>query len=71
MKRVMSAAAFVAMLSTPVLANKTPVQTCNDQKLEMQMMIYHIDQIEMLLKEMRRNAQIVPPKPKDTYKKSG
>ena len=71
MKRVISAAIFLAMLSTPAFANKTPVQTCNSQKLEMQMMIYHLDQIEMLLDEMRRNVQIVPPKPKDTYKKSG
>ena len=70
MKRAISAAIFLAMLSTPALANKTPRdQTCNDHKLEMQM-IYHLDQIEMLLKEMRKNVLLVAPKPKDTNKKS-
>jgi hypothetical protein len=70
MKRVISAAIFLAILSTPALANKTQIQTCNDRKLEMQI-IYHLDKIEMLLDEMRKNALSVPSKPKDTDKKSG
>jgi hypothetical protein len=70
MKRIISAVIFLAILSTPAFANKTQVQTCNDRKLEMRI-IYHLDQIEMLLKEMQKNALSVPSKPKDTDKKSG
>jgi hypothetical protein len=69
MKRVISAAIFLAILSTPAFANKTQVQTCNDHKLETQI-VYHLDQIEMLLKEMRKNNASVLSQPEYTDKKS-
>jgi hypothetical protein len=71
MKNVIFAAAFMSILSTPALAHKTridPPQTCDNSILEWQM-IYHLDQVEMLIDEMRQNVLNVPSKPKNTIKK--
>jgi hypothetical protein len=68
MKSIISAAAFVAILSTPALAHKTridPPESCEVRILEWQI-IYHLDQIEMALDEMRKNVLMVPSKPKHT-----
>ena len=67
MKSIISAAAFLAILSTPALANKTqvnPPESCDNRILVWQIM-YHLDQIEMALNEMRKNALSVPLKPRD------
>jgi hypothetical protein len=67
MKSIISAAAFLAILSTPALANKTridPPESCDDRILVWQI-VYHLDQIEMALDEMRKNVLSVPLKPRD------
>lgn len=76
MKNIISAAAFVAILSTPALADKMPVKqpvnTCQNDKFEW-IIAYHLDQIEMAIQEMRSEVISVPPypKPKDSFKKAG
>ena len=74
MKRLLSAAALAAILSTPALAEKTPVKptdTCQEQVM-LQQMIYHLDAIEMMIEEMRANALLqYPKKPEDDAKTSG
>ena len=77
MKTLMTATAIVAMLSTPALANKTPrkpiMSECevNQQKYDEKMVLYHLDQIEMLLEEMRQNIlREYPKKPVNNNKHS-
>ena len=74
MKRLLSAAALAAILSTPALAEKTPVKpvnTCQEQVM-LQQMIYHLDQIEMLLEQSRKEIlQAYPKKPMKDAKTSG
>ena len=69
--KTLIAAAIVATLSTPALAEKTPVKpvsTCGED-ITAQVVVYHLDQIEMLLEEMRANIlQQYPKKPVDDEK---
>jgi hypothetical protein len=59
MKTILSLAAFIAMFAAPVFAEKTPVepkQTCvQDTALAEWVIIYHLDQIDMVIDEMRQN----------------
>lgn len=74
MKTLLTAVALAAILTTPALAEKTPVKpvdTCNDD-LPLKVMIYHLDQIEMLLEESRKEIlQAYPKKPVIEEKKAG
>jgi hypothetical protein len=78
MKRLLSAAALAAILSTPALADKMPVKpdtkplnTCNE-KLMLKQMVYHLDQIEMMIAQMRKDAlRQYPKKPVKDAKTSG
>lgn len=74
MKRLLSAAAIAAILSTPAMAEKTPVkpvETCNND-LPLKVMIYHLDQIEMLIEQSRKEVlQAYPKKPVKDVKTSG
>jgi hypothetical protein len=67
-------AAIVATLSTPAMAEKTPVKpvsTCGED-ITAQIVVYHLDQVEMLLEEMRANIlQAYPDKPIKLQKKEG
>lgn len=79
MKLILSAAAIVAALSTPALAEKTLVDPkqetknlCSNDKMEW-MIIYHLDQIETLIDQMRKETLSVGPpypKPVNNNKKS-
>lgn len=60
MKTILSVAAFIAMFAAPVFAEKTPIepkQTCvQDDTIAYRMIIYHLDQISMVIDEMRQNV---------------
>lgn len=74
MKRLLSAAALAAILSTPALAEKTPVKpvdTCQEE-IMLKQMIYHLDALEMMIEEMRADAlRQHPKKPMKDAKTSG
>ena len=66
--KTLIAAAIVATLATPVLADKKPIKPqmteCEiKEDIALQMTIYHIDQIAMLVEQMR--ADILRQYPKD------
>lgn len=69
--KTLIAAAIVATLATPALADKQPVKpvdTCGED-ITAQVVVYHLDQIEMLLAEMRANIlRQYPKKPVDDEK---
>lgn len=72
MKTFISAVALATILTTtPALADKEPakpVDTCGED-ITAQVVVYHLDQIEMLLAEMRANIlQVYPKKPEDDEK---
>ena len=72
MKTFISAVALATILSTPVLAEKTPVKPvdecfCHDD-IALQVAIYHIDQMIMNLEEMRAELLREFPKPVDNDK---
>lgn len=72
MKTLISAVAVATILATPALADKTPVKedTCGED-ITAQVVVYHLDQIEMLLAEMRANIlRQYPKKPVDDEKKT-
>jgi hypothetical protein len=73
MKTMLSVAVFIAMMATPVLAEKTlvnPKPTCADSAVTYKMIVYHLDQIEMLIDEMKQNISMTEQKPKHIFKKS-
>ena len=77
MKHLLSAAALAAILSTPALADKMPVKpdtkplnTCNEEVM-LKQMIYHLDAIEMMIAEMRKDALRQYKKPVKDAKTSG
>lgn len=81
MKTFIAAVALATTLTTPALAEKTPVKptdTCGDDRVLMEeVVMYHITQIEMLLEEMRQNVlqeypkdKVDEDKPVDDEKKS-
>jgi hypothetical protein len=77
MKYLLSAAALAAILSTPALAEKTPVKptpkplnTCNEE-LMLKQMVYHLDAIEMMIAQMRKDALRQYKKPVKDAKTSG
>ena len=69
MRTLLSAVALATILSTPALAEKTLVKpkpkpvfnTCQDEVIIKQM-IYHLDAIEMMIAEMRKDALRQHPK---------
>lgn len=67
MKTFISAVALATILTTPALAEKTPVKPVNEcftqEDLALQMTIYHLDQVAIMLEEMR--ADILQQYPKD------
>ena len=77
MKTLLTAVALAAILSTPALADKMPVKpntkplnTCNEE-LMIKQMIYHLDAIEMMIAEMRKDAlRQYPEKPVKNQKKA-
>jgi len=78
MKTLLTAVALAAILSTPAMAGKNPVKptpntlnTCNDD-LPLKVMIYHLDQIEMMLEQSRKEVlQAYPKKSLKDVKTSG
>lgn len=70
MKRLLSAAALVAILTTPALAEKTPVDTCATAVSYTKIM-YHLDRIEELLDQLEASAKLVDKKPKADVKTPG
>jgi methyl coenzyme M reductase gamma subunit len=67
--KTLIAAAIVATLSTPALANKEPVGECLTQEdLALQMTIYHLDQVAMVLEQMREDILLQYPKDVDQEK---
>lgn len=73
MKRLLSAAALAAILSTPALAEKTPVKpvdTCATAVSYTKIM-YHLDRIEELLDQLEASAKLVDKKPKADVKTPG
>lgn len=74
MKTILSVATLIAMLATPVLAEKTlvkPTPTCiRDSGITYKMIAYHLDQIEMIISEMKQNGSTAGQKPKGVFKKS-
>ena len=74
MKTLLTAVALAAILTTPAMAEKTPVKpvdTCQED-LMLQQMIYHLDAIEMMIAQMRADAlRQYPKKPVDDAKTSG
>ena len=64
MKYLLSAAALAAILSTPALAEKTPVKPVNtcQEEIMLKQMIYHLDALEMMIEEMRADALRQHPK---------
>jgi hypothetical protein len=74
MKTFISAVALATILSTPALAEKTPVKPqpneCFTQEdVALQMTIYHLDQVAMMLEQMRADIlQAYPKKPVDDEK---
>jgi hypothetical protein len=77
MKTLITATAFAVILSSPALAEKEPVKPliteCEiKEDIALQMTIYHLDQVQMLIEEMRANIlQQYPKKPEDDAKTSG
>jgi len=58
MKTLISAVALATILSTPALAEKTPVkpernECLTQEDLALQMTIYHLDQVAIMLEQMR------------------
>jgi hypothetical protein len=74
MRTLLTAVALATILTTPALANKTPVKTvdtCNEE-LMLKQMIYHLGAIEMMIKDMRADAlRQYPKKPVKDAKTSG
>lgn len=72
MKTLISAVALATLLATPALAEKTEVKPVEDtcgEDITAQVVVYHLDQIEMLLAEMRTNIlRQYPKKPVDDEK---
>jgi len=73
MKTLLSAVAFATILTTPALADKVPVKPqmseCEiKEDIALQMTIYHIDQITMLIEQMRAEILQTYPKPKPENK---
>lgn len=59
------AAAIVATLSTPALADKQPVDNCSTE-VSYAMIMYHLDRIQEVLDKMEENELV--PKPVDNDK---
>ena len=77
MKHLLSAAALAAILSTPAMAEKTPVKptpkpvnTCNEEVM-LKKIVYHLDQIEMLMAEMSKDPLRQYKEPMKDVKTSG
>lgn len=78
MKTLLSAVALAAILTTPALADKTliddnkkHIDTCQND-LPLKVMIYHLDQIQMMLDQSRKEVlQAYPKKPMKDAKTSG
>ena len=74
MKTFISAVALATILSTPALAEKTPVkpepkECLTQEDLALQMTIYHLDQVAIMLEEMRADIlREYPKKPVDDEK---
>lgn len=77
MRTLLTAVALAAILTTPALAEKTlvkpdtkQVKVCNEE-LMLKQMIYHLDAIEMMIAEMRKDAlRQYPEKPVKNQKKA-
>jgi hypothetical protein len=73
MKTFISAVALATILSTPAMAEKTPVKpTPNEcftqEDVALQMTIYHLDQVAMMLEQMRADILLQYPKDVDQDK---
>jgi hypothetical protein len=65
MKTFISAVALATILSTPAMADKQPIKPIKDtcgEDITAQVLVYHLDQIEMMLAEMRANILLQYPK---------
>ena len=74
MKTLITAAVIAGALSTPALANKTPVKPTKPEvectqnvKLET-MIMYHLNEIENIIAEYYQKHPEHKPKPKDNFK---
>ena len=68
MRTLLTAVALAAILTTPALAEKTlvkpdtkQVKVCHEE-LMLKQMVYHLDAIEMMIAEMRKDALRQHPK---------
>ena len=70
MKTLIFAVALATLLSTPILAEKTPVKpvsTCGED-ITAQVVVYHLDQMIMQLEDTRAMLLREFPKPVDQEK---
>lgn len=78
MRTLLTAVALATILTTPALADKMPVKpdtkqvkVCNEE-LMLKQMVYHLDAIEMMIAQMRKDAlRQYPKKPVKDAKTSG
>ena len=73
MKYLLSAAALAAILSTPAMAEKTPVKptdTCTDQ-VKYALIMHHLAEIEAMLDKLEASQKLPAKKPVDDAKTPG